>query len=38
MERIGMLFIDTRFNYGCTQAYYEIQRDAFDLLQTDSVS
>ena len=29
MEKIGMSFVDTRFHYGCMQAYYEIEVDAY---------
>lgn len=30
MEKIGMKFVDNRFNYGCMQAYYEITKAEYD--------
>ncbi|WP_158861123.1 GNAT family N-acetyltransferase [Lunatibacter salilacus] len=27
MEKIGMRYVDDRFQYGCLQAYYEIGKD-----------
>lgn len=29
MEKIGMTYVDNRVQYGCVQAYYEIQSEAY---------
>ena len=37
MEKIGMHFIDKRFNYNSTQAYYEITREQYHSSRRGSV-
>lgn len=32
MEKIGMTYVENRFHYGSTQAYYEITREEFEAL------